>query len=111
MTVPHVMTNLYFFKKLLRVPVHCSFGLQVELCLIKRIPGHGPMNQAAISLVSASMCSTALPYPLAAALTPFFLPIHLTPVICLADRHDAACLSSSATPPPLHVQMGCVLWR
>lgn len=94
-------------KKLLRAPVHCNFGLHGELCLVNHTAGHGPMNQAAISSVSACMCSTALPYPLAAALIPFFfIPIHITPVIHLADRHVAACLSSSATLHPLHVQIG-----
>lgn len=65
------MTILYFLKRLLSVLVHCSFGLQGELCLINHALCHGPMNQASISSVSACICSTALPYPQAAAFTPF----------------------------------------
>lgn len=79
---------------LLNVPVHWSFGLLGELCLLKHTAGHGPMNQAAISSVSACFCSTALLYPQAAAFTPFCLPIHLTTVISLADGHAGACLPS-----------------
>lgn len=91
--------------------MHCSFGLQGELCLINHTACHGPMNQAAISSVSACICSTALPYPQAAAFTPFFCPF-ISPLsyVWLADM-----LQPLFLPPPalhqLHVQMGSVLWN
>lgn len=100
MLVPNEMTILYS-KKLLSLPVHYSLGLQSELCLINHAASHGPMNQAAISSVSACICSTALPYPQAAAFTPFFCP--------LTSAHSW--LFSITALHPLHAQMESVLWN
>ncbi len=72
---------IVFLKSFLVYP--CTVGLLCELCSIIHTAGHGPMNQTAISLVSACICSSALPYPEAAAFTPLFFCPFISPLSCV----------------------------
>lgn len=69
------------WREHLEVPTLCSSRLQSKLCLINHRAGHGPVTQAAISLVSAPRR-----WPIhRLQLLHVFLPVLLTPVIPLAD--------------------------